>query len=367
MKKIICVAIILLTVILFHNTVNAIQYQLIDLGTIGDVRDINNNGQIVGDYDTESGEKHAFTYQNGVTTDLGSFNGNSTNLVRAVNDSGQIAGYSYTSINYQHSYEYSFLNENNSMTDIGTLGSKRTWATGINNSGSIVGGHTSANNYGGKIFIYKDGIMTDLGQCDSIGCSATDINNSGQIIGNIWVDYGKSHGFLYDSGQVIDLGYLDSSPNLSRARSINDTGQIVGYSGDNAFLYDNGQMIDLGTFGGFKSMANDINNNGQIVGSYSLLKEVNLPYKKTQVYSHAFFYDNGQMFDLANLGGISSVAVAINNNGQIVGYSTDSYNQKHAVLWNPINVVPEPISYILFVIGGTLLAGQSYIKRKKMA
>jgi probable HAF family extracellular repeat protein len=71
------------------------------------------------------------------------------------------------------------------------------------------------------------------------------------------------------SGTITDLGNLGS---VSRARGINDRGQIVGNSSlatgaTHAFLWENGVITDLGTLGGANSQALGINDRGQIVGS----------------------------------------------------------------------------------------------------
>jgi probable HAF family extracellular repeat protein len=68
--------------------------------------------------------------------------------------------------------------------------------------------------------------------------------------------------------------------------------------------------------------------------------------------------------ELGTLGGNFSEALAINDLGQIVGEAKTSTGEKHAVLWNPVSVVPEPVSSTLFLIGGGLLAGRRYLRKK---
>jgi probable HAF family extracellular repeat protein len=70
------------------------------------------------------------------------------------------------------------------------------------------------------------------------------------------------------------------------------------------------------------------------------------------------------MIDLGTLGGVLSIAYAINSNGQIVGYADTSTGETHAVLWNPVTVIPKPISAILFITGGAILVLRRFYAQK---
>ena len=85
-------------------------------------------------------------------------------------------------------------------------------------------------------------------------------------------------------------------------------------------------VLDLGTLpGGTNSYATGINNNGQVVGWSTTASG----------YTHAFLYSGGAMTDLGTLpGGSSSEAYGINNNGQVVGWSYTSSGATHAFVYS---------------------------------
>jgi len=255
-------------------------------------------------------------------TDMGTVGGQAL----GVNDSAQVVGVSANS-GTNHAFVWS---ETAGLQDLATaIGYPySSAANGINSSGQITGSFYYTSSGPPHAFLYSNGSAIDLGTLPgytaSVGYS---VNSSGQVVG-----YSSSssvnHAFLYSNGSMTDLGTLLGYTS-SIARHINNNGQVVGYSTSSsvihAFLYSNGSMTDLGTLGGAKSsFAFGINNLGEIVGDSS--------YSSTSSVLNAFLYSSGTMHDLGTPG-ISSVAEAINDNGQVVGAFTVPSGTQHAFLW----------------------------------
>ena len=130
--------------------------------------------------------------------------------------------------------------------------------------------------------------MTDMGTLGGSESHATGINDSGQVVGWSYTASGAKHAFLFSNGQMTDLGALPGGGE-SCAYGINDQGRVVGYSytadgAEHVFLYSNGTMIDLGFLpGGRESWACGINDHGQVAGCSAMASGV----------EHAYFLDTG--------------------------------------------------------------------------
>jgi probable HAF family extracellular repeat protein len=270
-------------------------------------------------------------------TDLGTLGGQ-YEATMAINDHGQVVGWSFTAGNQ---YEYAYLSNHGKLKSLGSLtlggGSQ---ATGINDRGQIVGFEQNSALTRAEIILYDHGKMKNLGEMTTIP-SVVAINNRDQIIG-FSTQAGDAE--LMSGGRLKDLGSLKGLGSV--ALGMNNHGTVVGYSAlklpsvigfnpitdplpdqgphasppieelnpgiQHAFVYRNGHMTDLGTLGGSSSEAMAVNNHGDVVGWSNVTGDAG---------KHAFLDHNGTMTDLGTLGGYASGATAINDKGQVVGWS----------------------------------------------
>ena len=170
--------------------------------------------------------------------------------------------------------------------------------------------------------------IMDLGTLPGDAYSvAYSINDAGQVVGWSNNTATELHAFLWESGTMTGLGTLPGDTS-SQAFGINNAGQVVGASltssTTHAFLWQNGTMTNLGALpGGLYSIAYGINDPGQVVGVGSVGSA-----------GHAFLWQSGVMTDLGTFpGGTQSLASGINTAGQVVGYSSTSTSANHAFLW----------------------------------
>jgi len=256
-------------------------------------------------------------WKDGQFLDLGTLGGLETDALY-VNNGRQVVGFSTIDttpdpFSFLGATTHAFIWENGNMTDLGTLGGPDSFSGGgcVDERMNLVTGISFINSIpdpdlGGvpisHPFLWRDGKMIDLGTLggkflDPVQCA----NNQGQVTGSTTLA-GDSmiHAYLWDHGVMHDLGTLGGDN--SHALWLNKAGEVVGDAdlpSDNpdahhAFLWRNGAMIDLGTLGS-TSQAIAINSNGQVVGR----SRIGDPSTELQ---HAFLWENGgPMLDLNTL------------------------------------------------------------------
>ena len=297
----------------------------------------------------------------GVIEDLGTLGGASFGY--GINAAGNVTGASYLSGDSHggglHAFRYV---DGLGMIDVGVLPPFNiSEAHGINSGGLIVG-HSYVGDFVPHAFLASATLnLTDLGTLGGEFSAATDINDQGRITGEAANAAEDRHAFVRTSAGMQDIGTLGG--NRSVGLSINESGQVAGESrigpgeATRAFRFTEGAgMINLGTLpGGTSSTGNGINNSGQVVGQsdYGLVANpsdtalIANPRQTGSVVNpkfrfkgfpplfgpHAFLWTEGAgMRDLGHLGGTSE-AMALNNNGIVVGWSMVADGGFRAFRW----------------------------------
>ena len=258
----------------------------------------------------------------------------------AVNDRGQVAGTwnnDFTGPNHAIRWDTSVRG----YLDIPDAGYSE--AHGIDSTGRLVGFAADPDNPGQSVAaVWTDRTPTYLRVAGAY-TFADAINTAGQVVGraSFPTDDGSpstAHAILWNGSTAVDLhpaGRRDSS-----AFSINEAGQVAGMTTDGlvpidpypwepipttyATVWNGRTATDLPGLGGPTSIAYDINDQGQVAG-YSTNAE--------RTFGHAVLWNDGDLTDLGTLGGFFSIATALNDSGLVVGSADLADNMPHAALW----------------------------------
>ncbi|MDD5462558.1 MAG: hypothetical protein PHG00_13145 [Methylococcales bacterium] len=251
--------------------------------------------------------------------------------VRGLNDKGEVVGGGHDNGNHRGF----LLREDGTRQNFdGLVKSDFSVARGINLAGQIVG---SANTQTG-VHAYRNlrgsaalSLNPLSGDSSSVAFA---INDPGQAVGYSSGPNGQRAVSWNSLGVPQALPVLPGSQS-ARALAVDPQGNAVGVSeiqgALHAVLWKGNSAKDLGALPGqFESEAHAINNKGDIVGfSVDHLTE----------RRHAVLwtsYGDGPVQDLGTLpGGASSWALGANNRGQVIGTSQVKDGSFHAFLWTP--------------------------------
>lgn len=248
------------------------------------------------------------------------------------------------------------------VANIGNLSDARpSYATDINDAGVVVGyaevpGTTMLQPTVRRGFVWSpnDGIRS-LGTLVGSGRSgATDINASGTIVG--WSDstggYERAFSAQATGAAMQNLGV--SSGSLSRAEAINDHGDVAGYIGSltaplrfPGFLKraSDGALIELPMPAGVTQVSpSGINGQRDVVGSTW----------RAGSSSRAFLWQESAaaLTELGTFGGTSSIANDVDDAGNIVGMAQDASNTYQPFLRRMTDGMMMPLPLADDVVGG---------------
>jgi hypothetical protein len=200
---------------------------------------------------------------------------------------------------------------------------------GINEAGTAVGTYTDAHSFSHSFLRSPKGAITLLPDPISQGCSGMfDINNAGVLVGfgaanvDSFLSNIGLHGLLWRDGRYVQIDYPGALG--TGCNGINDEGQIVGWYLD-ADLNTNGFLLDMAgaqlleTFddhfhtlnvpGALSTVALGLNNEGQIVGHYEDASQV----------QHGFLLSHGVYTTVDFPGQTGNELYRINDHREMVG------------------------------------------------
>lgn len=227
-------------------------------GYVGGAYGINQNGQVVG----SSGSRAAIWQEGSVQPLPGSA---SYANAYAINNAGTVVG---------SADGRAVVWQNGQMQNLSTLASlTSSIALDISETGVIVGsGDTSQ--YTRRAWRWSNGQVTQLTSGTARGAGATGVNDSGSVVGYVDLGGNLDQAARWDGDTLSLLDHLDGTGS-ARAYGINNAGLVVGSSfangGSQATLWEGTTAVDLtqrlsNGQGWELWQAMDINGKGQIIG-----------------------------------------------------------------------------------------------------
>jgi probable HAF family extracellular repeat protein len=264
-----------------------------------------------------------------IPSELPSIAGNSGSGAAAINDRGDIVGWSYNADFAQHATLWSIAGV---PSDLG--GGAQSEGDAVSSTGAIVGASMQPDGSShATLWPSAGSAPVDLGSLGGMVSTAAGINTRGDMVGySLLGDNNTTHAAFWTAGSrvPVDLGTLPGGT-TSQALGINAGGDVVGWSDDATFeshavLWPAATHVPVI----LKSLVNysvafAISDNGDAVG---FSKDASFALRPVR------WPAAGHMpVDLGTLGGAFGGANAINAAGDVAGYSAAADGSRHATLW----------------------------------
>jgi probable HAF family extracellular repeat protein len=200
------------------------------------------------------------------------------------------------------------------VLDIGAPTGQFSVATALNNTGLVGGFGQAQDGQPNRALLWTASGWTTLSTATGQDINVGAITDEGVVVGSSGTSDGHVYATVWTSPQ--QYSYLPGLADYSVAHDINAAGQVVGVSYDGnhdarAVAWSGGNLIQLGTLGGVTGVAMAVNNQGWVVGASQV---------RPGGVQHAALWASGQVLDLGSATpDADSTAMDINTQGQIVG------------------------------------------------
>jgi uncharacterized membrane protein len=237
---------------------------------------INNAGTIVGSYSDDLVFAYAFVLSGGAYAPLGGYPGALFTDANGIDGAGTtvVGGYGFSQTSDQ---DYGFYLIRGAFTTLQYPGTSENWINAINNAGTvIVGWYIDAQGHDHAYTVINGTYVALPDYPGASNTDATGVNDTGSIVG-YWSSGGFRHGFLLTGGIYTSIDVPGADPATkpgTRPHGINNAGTIVGEYADlsgmiHGFVLSNGIYTTLDYPGALSTKAGGINDAGTIVGEYT--------------------------------------------------------------------------------------------------
>lgn len=271
-------------------------------------------------------------------------------IASGINDSGQVVGDFFDAGNHNNG----FMLSGATYSTVDVPAAAATVATGVNNSGQITGYYTDGS--GGVHGFTQTGVTTNSfdepGAASGGATQGSGINASGTVVGSYFDTGGAEHGFFksgasYSSLDVTGLGFALNT----QAFGVNAGGTIVGSFSNGSITHG---FVDTG--GTFTAVSDPLGINGTWATGIDNRDDIAGYYVDGGGITHGFVDLGGTFYtvDDPNAGpGGGTEILGVNNDLMVVGYYVDP----NGVFVGFTAEVPEPATIALFGLPALGMAG----------
>ncbi|HWZ84446.1 MAG TPA: hypothetical protein VNW47_17585 [Terriglobales bacterium] len=207
-------------------------------------------------------------------------------------------------------------------TPLPTLGGTCSAALGISDGGHVVGSSCVPGDATFHAFLYRKHQIEDIDTFGGVASYANRVNENNQVTGVFTTSDGVAHGFFWHGKHWSDLGSLGGSATLVNGLSesglvtgqsdiSNDPDPVFGIPHFHGFTWSNGVLTDLGQiFGSDFGYTVGADAAGRIAGASDLAGDLS---------GHAYLWDHGTVTDLSPYDFVTAWSNDINSQGDIIG------------------------------------------------